>query len=110
LIEEEGNLEVPRHLQDSNRDAEALGHGQGYIYPHEQPNHHIGQQYLPKDLLGTYFYRPSDQGYEAQVQDRLDRWRRAQREALGIEKTVDLPELSEKEVETIRRHHRRDRG
>jgi putative ATPase len=110
LIEEEGILQVPKHLQDSNRDAEALGHGEGYIYPHEQPDHHVGQQYLPEDLLGTYFYRPSDQGYEAQVQDRLDRWRRAQREALGIEKTMDLPELSEKEVETIRRHHRRDRG
>jgi putative ATPase len=110
LIEEEGILQVPKHLQDSNRDAEALGHGEGYIYPHEHPEHHIGQQYLPEQLLGTYFYQPSDQGYEQQIQDRLDRWRRAQRAALGIERTVDIPDLSEKEVETIRRHHRRDRG
>jgi putative ATPase len=110
LIEEEGVFEVPKHLKDSNRDAEALGHGEGYLYPHEHPEHYIGQQYLPANLLGTYFYQPSDQGYETQVQDRLARWRRAQQEALGIEKTVDLPELSEKEVETIRRHHGRDRG
>jgi putative ATPase len=110
LIEEEGILEVPQHLKDSNRDAEALGHGEGYIYPHEHPAHHIGQQYLPRDLLGTYFYRPSDQGYEAQVEDRLQRWREAQRKALGIEKTTDLPELSENQIIEIKRHHGRDSG
>ncbi len=77
LLEEEGQVEVPRHLQDANRDAAALGHGAGYHYPHEFPEHHIGQQYLPTGLLGTYFYRPSDQGYEATVADRLERWRQS---------------------------------
>jgi putative ATPase len=108
LLEEQGIVDVPSHLQDSTRDAVALGHGEGYQYPHEHPDHHIGQQYLPQGLLGTYFYRPGDQGYETQVQDRLQRWRRAQREALGIEEIVDLPDLSEKQVEEIKRHHRRD--
>jgi len=110
LIEEEGIIQVPKHLQDANRDADALGHGEGYIYPHEQPEHHIGQQYLPDELLGTYFYRPSDQGYETQVQDRLERWRLAQRKALGIEKTTDLPDLSENQITDIKRHHGRDGG
>jgi putative ATPase len=110
LIEEEGILQVPKHLQDANRDAEALGHGEGYIYPHEHPDHHIGQQYLPEELLGTYFYRASDQGYEKQVQDRIDRWRRAQREALQIDKTVELPDLPEDQIIDIKRHHRRDSG
>jgi putative ATPase len=109
-IEEEGILQVPKHLQDTNRDAEALGHGEGYIYPHEYPEHHIGQQYLPEELLGTYFYRASDQGYEKQVQDRIDRWRRAQREALQIDKTVELPDLSEDQIIDIKRHHQRDSG
>jgi putative ATPase len=108
LIEEEGILQVPKHLQDANRDAEALGHGDGYVYPHEHPDHHIGQQYLPEELLGTYFFHASDQGYEKQVQDRIDRWRRAQREALQIEKTVELPDLSEDQIIDIKRHHRRD--
>jgi putative ATPase len=108
LIEEEGILNVPKHLQDTNRDAKALGHGEGYIYPHEYPEHHVGQQYLPEELLGTYFYRASDQGYEAQIQDRLDRWRRAQREALQIDETVELPELSEDQIIDIKRHHGRD--
>jgi putative ATPase len=107
LLEEEGVVEVPDHLKDANRDAEALGHGQNYKYPHEHPDHHIGQQYLPQDLLGRYFYRPSDQGYEVEVKERLELWRNAQRKALGINETSELPDLSESQVEEIKRHHTR---
>ncbi|NIM96133.1 MAG: AAA family ATPase [Anaerolineales bacterium] len=110
LLEDEGVIDVPQHLQDANRDAEALGHGEGYLYPHEYEDHHIGQQYLPSDLLGTYFYTPTEQGYEGQVLERLERWRRAQQEALGIDETLQLPDLSESQVDEIKRHHRRDRG
>ena len=66
-LEEEGQVSVPRHLMDSNRDGEAMGHGKDYVYPHESEGHFVPQQYLPKRLLGTYFYRPSGEGYEAQV-------------------------------------------
>ncbi len=103
LLEQQGIIEVPKHLQDSNRDAEALGHGEGYEYPHNHPSHHIGQGYLPRPLWGTYFYRPSDQGYEMDVQERLDRWRKAQREALEIDRTHEIPELTESEVERLKR-------
>ena len=102
-VEEEGKVAVPKHLQDGNRDARDLGHGEGYVYPHEQPGHHVGQQYLPTALLGTYFYSPSEQGYEAQVKDRLARWREAQEKALGLEQTETLPELSEAAVLDIKR-------
>ena len=81
----------------------ALGHGQGYVYPHEQPGHHVGQQYLPTALLGTHFYSPSAEGYEAQVKERLARWRAAQEQVLGLEQTDTLPELSESEVLDIKR-------
>jgi hypothetical protein len=97
-VEAEGKVQVPQHLQDGNRDARDLHHGEGYVYPHEQPGHHVGQQYLPTAILGTYFYSPSQEGYEAQVKDRLARWRAAQEKALGIEQTETLPELSEAEV------------
>ncbi len=83
LIENEGVGAVPTHLMDSNRDARGLGHGQGYQYPHVHPDHHVAQQYLPTHLLGRIFYKPSDQGYEAYVRDRLARWRQAQAEGLG---------------------------
>jgi putative ATPase len=50
-VEEEGKIVVPKHLQDGNRDARALGHGQGYVYPHAEPGHQTGQQYPPSGLL-----------------------------------------------------------
>ncbi|MCS6910583.1 MAG: replication-associated recombination protein A, partial [Anaerolineales bacterium] len=106
-VEAEGKVDVPRHLQDANRDAKGLGHGEGYVYPHEAPGHHVGQQYLPTALLGTYFYSPSDQGYEAIVKERLARWRAAQERALGLTETTTLPELSEQEIQAIKRRFSR---
>jgi len=103
LLEERGVVEVPKHLKDGSRDARSLGHGQDYEYPHDHDGHHIGQGYLPDELLGTYFYQPGDQGQEPQIQERLERWRSAQRAALEIEATVEIPELSETEIERIKR-------
>jgi putative ATPase len=70
-VEKEGEIDVPRHLQDASRDAKALGHGQGYKYPHDYPDHHVVQQYLPWALRGRVYYRPSDQGYERTIAERL---------------------------------------
>jgi putative ATPase len=106
LIEEEGITAVPQHLQDSNRDARALGHGKGYQYPHEDPDHFLPQQYLPRPLLGTYFFQPSSQGYEASVVERLARWREAQRKALGIQEVQNIPDLSQQEIESIKGKHK----
>ena len=102
-IEEEGQISVPRHLMDGNRDADVLGHGRDYIYPHDFEGHFTPQQYLPKRLLGTYFYQPSEQGYEAQVAGRLDMWREAQRKALGIKGHKDVPALEQEEIDTLKR-------
>lgn len=109
LIEEQGITAVPLHLQDANRDAEALGHGKDYQYPHQAPDHYLPQQYLPEPLLGTYFYEPSSQGYEAQVGQRLAQWREAQRRALGITQSETLPELSEETINTIKSKHKAGR-
>jgi putative ATPase len=106
LIEQEGFVDVPRHLQDANRDTRALGHGQGYQYPHDALDHFLPQQYLPHQLLGTYFYQPSDQGYESQVQARLAKWRAAQRQALGITRMEDLPQLPQATIQDIKHKHK----
>jgi putative ATPase len=103
-LQDEGQVSVPRHLQDSNRDAEAMGHGKDYVYPHEFEGHYTPQQYLPKRLLGTYFYKPSEEGYEVQVAARLEMWREAQRKALGIERREDLPELDQEEINAMKRN------
>jgi putative ATPase len=64
---------VPAHLQDAHYKGSAkLGHGVGYKYAHNYPNHYVEQQYLPDDLVGTVFYEPSDQGYERQIQEHMD--------------------------------------
>ncbi len=105
-LEQEGQVSVPRHLMDGNRDAEALGHGKDYVYPHEFEGHFVPQQYLPKRLLGTYFYKPSEEGYEAQVVNRLEAWREAQRKALGISKVEQIPELSEETIQEMKRRIR----
>jgi putative ATPase len=104
-LSESGEIEVPKHLQDANRDAAALGHGEGYKYPHDFPGHHIGQQYLPDKILGLTFYRPSDQGYEAQIQARLARWREARQKALDISEDEELPDLPEHEIQAIKQNH-----
>jgi putative ATPase len=102
-IEQEGQVSVPRHLMDGNRDAAAMGHGKDYVYPHEHEGHFIPQQYLPKRLLGTYFYGPSQEGYESQVTARLEMWREAQRKALGITKVDHIPAMSEEQIIEMKR-------
>ncbi|PKO17770.1 MAG: AAA family ATPase [Chloroflexi bacterium HGW-Chloroflexi-10] len=87
LMEEEGMGQVPIHLMDSSRDAKGFGHGEGYLYPHEFPDHFVAQQYLPNQLVGKHFYKPSDQGYEAQIAARVAAWRKDQTEGLKKGKT-----------------------
>jgi putative ATPase len=102
-LQDEGQVSVPRHLQDGNRDVAATGHGKDYVYPHEFEGHFIPQQYLPNRLLGTYFYQPSREGYESQVSMRLEMWREAQRKALGIERQEDVPDLSDEMIKNLKR-------
>ena len=63
---------VPAHLRGSGyAGAAPLGHGKGYVYAHDEPDAVAAQQYLPDDLAGTTdYYRPSDRGFEARLQER----------------------------------------
>ena len=65
---------VPPHLQDAHYDgAGKLGHGVGYQYAHDYPEHYVKQQYLPDELVGKTFYHPGSLGYEKTMKERLDR-------------------------------------
>jgi putative ATPase len=69
----EKSADVPIHLRDSHyKGAAKLGHGDGYLYPHNYENHYVAQQYLPDHLKTRRFYEPSSNGYEKAVQKRLD--------------------------------------
>jgi len=65
-------MPVPVHLQDSHyRGAKQLGHGSGYLYAHDYPNHYVKQQYLPDGMAGMRFYEPTENGYERKIQTHL---------------------------------------
>ncbi|MBI2118123.1 MAG: replication-associated recombination protein A [Elusimicrobia bacterium] len=64
--------QVPAHLKDSNLDKETRGHGKGYLYPHNFPNHWVKQEYMPEPKI---FYEPQDQGKEKEIKERLKFWR-----------------------------------
>jgi putative ATPase len=54
------NQEVPTHLRDAHyKGAARLGHGEGYVYPHDDPSRAVGQQYRPEALEGRVYYEPS---------------------------------------------------
>lgn len=62
------NHKIPSHLQDqSYKSAAKLGHGIGYVYPHDFENDYIKQQYLPDEMKDVKFFELSDNGYEQQI-------------------------------------------
>ncbi len=73
-VERTGNLPIPTHLQDAHyKGAAKLGHGTGYKYAHDYPNHYVRQQYLPYELDGQEFYKPSGNGYEVKIREHMKR-------------------------------------
>jgi putative ATPase len=65
---------VPAHLRDAHYvGAKAYGHGEGYLYAHDQPHAVAAQRYLPDELAGAEYYRPTDHGADAALADRLRR-------------------------------------
>ena len=94
-VREEQTEDIPQHLKDANRDQEGLGHGEGYKYPHAYREHYTPQQYLPSEMQGTYFYEPSEQGYEEAVAERLEQWRERDFDADVVKRAQKYAEASE---------------
>lgn len=69
----DGSLgEVPAHLRDAHyQGASSLGHGAGYEYPHDDERGWVEQQYLPDELVGERWYRPSRHGFEREIDERM---------------------------------------
>src|SRR3954464_2022086 len=64
---------VPEHLRDAHyKGAKRLGHGEGYDYAHDHPEHFVAQDYLGS---AKRYYEPTDQGVEKKIKERVDRWR-----------------------------------
>ena len=72
-VKETRTMPVPVHLQDKHyKGAAKLGHGKGYLYAHDYPNHYVKQQYLPDGLEEYHFYNPTENGYEKNIKKHLE--------------------------------------
>ena len=70
-VREGGNVRPPKPLRDASyRGAKKLGHGQGYVYPHDDPRG-FDVDYLPDELKGKTYYRPSGNGEERELVRRV---------------------------------------
>jgi putative ATPase len=62
---------VPAHLRDAHYPvAKHLGHGKGYVYPHDLPEGIVTQQYAPDVINGRAYYEPSGHGMEGRFAER----------------------------------------
>jgi putative ATPase len=76
-VKEVENLPVPLHIRNAPTSLmEELGYGKGYKYPHDYPEHFVEEEYLPENLRGRIYYRPSEQGFETEIKKRLEHWRK----------------------------------
>jgi putative ATPase len=76
-VREHGAAEPPPYLQDAHYPgARKLGRGEGYRYPHDEPDAVTDQPLAPEPVRGERFYEPTDRGLEAELRQRLERIRR----------------------------------
>jgi putative ATPase len=69
--------DVPTHLRDASyHGAQELGHGEGYVYPHDDARGWVEQDYRPAQVSGHVYYEPTDHGAEGELGERLRRRRR----------------------------------
>lgn len=71
---EADNREVPMHLRNAPSELmKKSGYGKGYKYPHDYDGSFVDENYLPADLKGTVFYRPTSNGSEKVLKERLEK-------------------------------------
>jgi putative ATPase len=75
-VRDHGALPVPLKLRNApTRAMKEWGYGEGYRYPHDEGGHAAGETYLPEQLAGRRYYRPSEHGLEAAIGERLKKLR-----------------------------------
>jgi putative ATPase len=80
-VRELGTMPVPLHIRNAPTSLmKELGYGKDYKYPHDYADHFIEEEYLPENLKGRIYYRPTDQGKEREIKERLDFWRKRRQE------------------------------
>jgi putative ATPase len=83
-VRETENMPVPLHIRNApTKLMEDLGYGKDYKYPHDYPDHFVEEEYLPENLRGRTYYHPTEQGFEREINKRLEYWRRKRSEEKG---------------------------
>lgn len=68
---------VPAHLRDAHyKGAAKMGHGKDYQYPHHFPGNYVEQRYLPDELEGAVYYKPTENGCEKEITERMKQLKR----------------------------------
>ncbi len=76
-IRKTGTLPVPMHIRNApTRLMKDLGYGRDYKYAHNYDDAHVAQHHLPEQLQDRTFYTPTERGYEKNIKQRLEHWRR----------------------------------
>ena len=78
MVENGETYPIPRHLQNVHADSAGQEREQGYLYAHDYPDHYVKQQYLPYELSGKEFYKPSGNGYEVKIREHMRKLRTTQ--------------------------------
>lgn len=100
-VEGEPTRRVPPHLRDAHyTGAERLGRGEGYLYPHNSPDGHVEQTYLPHPKP---YYRPVDRGFERTISERQKELRRRNPQRT-VHEQPDVARASDKEKKGKRQH------
>jgi len=77
--------EVPMHLRNAPTGLmREEGYGAGYRYAHDDEPEGMNDRYLPEELAGRVYYEPKEEGEEARIKERLDRWRREREKREGV--------------------------
>lgn len=75
-VRQYGSLPVPLHIRNAPTTLmKELGYGKGYKYAHDYPGHIVEQKHMPAELEGRKYYKPTEQGYEKVISERLKNWR-----------------------------------
>lgn len=76
VMDHYGTLPVPLHIRNAPTSLmKEIGYGKGYKYAHDYPDAYVPQDYLPEQLKGRHFYKPTNRGYEKRIKEWLEKWR-----------------------------------
>lgn len=75
-INKTGNLGLPLHLRNAETKLmKDIGYEKGYQYAHDYEGAIVKQEHLPKELIGTKYYEPTERGFEKEIKERMKKYK-----------------------------------